>query len=282
VFVGREVGVYFFPNNNEVENPVAESALLMDELENPREDKLPNAGKAVLWMLLFIALYFASAILYFMGYGVVMAIQHSDLLGSPEFQSVVKESARHHANSATGLSGVYLVQFFVLFPFIILASSFKSQSFRETLGFYKFSWKSLGLWLLALFGFLIVQGVVESLLHAEVADFMKAMSGSRNVLLFLTLVILAPIIEEMIFRGYLFKAWRYSRIGLTGTLLVTSAIFVSAHWGQYDISRNIFLFLFSILLGLARERTGSLWGPLILHAANNTVPAVLIIFLKLS
>jgi len=70
-------------------------------------------------------------------------------------------------------------------PFIFWASHFKTQTLKETLGFRKFPLKSLGLWLLILAGFLVLQVQVDTFLKVESGDFLKALSGSKNVLLIL-------------------------------------------------------------------------------------------------
>ena len=39
------------------------------------------------------------------------------------------------------------------------------------------------------------------------------------------------------------------------------------------------IFVLSLILGLAREKSGSIWVPLAIHAANNLVATVTIIYL---
>jgi membrane protease YdiL (CAAX protease family) len=54
------------------------------------------------------------------------------------------------------------------------------------------------------------------------------------------------------------------------------------HWGQYNLTMLVLMFLFGILLGLAREKTGSLLVPVILHALNNLFTVVLVVWLGLA
>lgn len=251
----------------------------METQEDSRSDHLPKPGYSLLWLLLFTVLYFAGAILYFTGYGAFLGVRHANMIGTPEFQEIVQESAAQHAKSATGLSGMYLVQFVLLFPAVLWASQFKTQHLKETLGFRKFTLKSLRKWLLILVGFLLVEGLIGSIFKIDAGAFMNEMSGSKNMFLVFTFIILAPLLEETVFRGYLFKAWRYTRLGLSGTLLATSVLFVLLHWGQYGLVHIVFLFIFSVLLGLARERSGSLWMPIILHSANNLLPVIIVVYL---
>lgn len=259
-----------------------ESIAKAESRESSELLNLPAPCRSALWLLLFCGLYFAASALYFTGYTLSMTVRNLDRVGNPEFQPMVQESVMQHAESAAGMSGMFVVQFIVLLPFIFWASHFKTQTFKETLGFRKFPLKSLGLWLLFLGGFLVLQVLVDTLLKVESGDFLEALSGSKNVMLLFVFLAGAPFLEEMIFRGYLFKAWRRTRLGLTGTLLVTSGLFVLLHWGQYGLIQFIFLFALSMLLGLARERSGSLWVPIILHSTNNWLPAIAVIYLGLA
>lgn len=247
--------------------------------DNVSNHHFPRLGKSLMWLLLFTLLYFGAAMLYFSGYGIFLSIQHADILGSPEFHEIIKTNIEQHAESPAGLSGMYLVQFVILFPMVLWASQFKTQHMTETLGFRKFSLKSLGKWLLIIAGFFLTECLVGSIFEIDSGVFMKSINGSKSMFLIFTLLILAPFLEETIFRGYLFKAWRHTRLGLSGTLIVTSVLFTLVHWGQYGWIQYVFLFALSVLLGLARERVGSIWVPIILHSANNLPPAVIVVFM---
>lgn len=110
----------------------------------------------------------------------------------------------------------------------------------------------------------------------ETPEFMKKAVRSSDFLPFMILgvVVGAPLLEEFIFRGMVFRGWRESRMGLWGTLLVTSLIFTLLHAFQYGIVILVWVFLLGMLMGLAREKTGSLWVPIIMHAVNNAVATV--------
>jgi membrane protease YdiL (CAAX protease family) len=95
------------------------------------------------------------------------------------------------------------------------------------------------------------------------------------LLLWIAVVILGPIFEETLFRGFLFEGFRQSRVGATGAIIITSVVFASLHI-QYDIySMGQILFL-GIILGIVRWKTGSLWGPLLIHSLNNLLAMVLV------
>ena len=85
------------------------------------------------------------------------------------------------------------------------------------------------------------------------------------VLAFIALVILPPIAEEVLFRGYLFGRLR-SRMRLVLSALIVSVAFGFVH-GQWNV--GIDTFVLSLFLCYLREATGSLWAPIVLHAIKN-------------
>lgn len=104
----------------------------------------------------------------------------------------------------------------------------------------------------------------------EPDDSMVAMATSTDVPLFLYLGvgIGAPLVEEFIFRGTLWRGWRASRLGFWGTLVVTSFLWSILHV-QYPMIIICYIFVLGLLLGWAREKTGSIWVPVWMHALNN-------------
>lgn len=85
------------------------------------------------------------------------------------------------------------------------------------------------------------------------------------ILAFITLVVIAPVAEELLFRGYL--------LGKLGTflpswaaILVSSALFGLLH-GQWNVILDTFIL--GIFLGMLRKFTGSIWAPILLHMIKN-------------
>jgi membrane protease YdiL (CAAX protease family) len=82
-------------------------------------------------------------------------------------------------------------------------------------------------------------------------------------------VIFAPIAEEFFFRGFIYGTLR-RRSSPPIAALVTSAMFVTAHWlSGYPGWALVEICFFSIAACLVYERTGSIWPCIALHAANN-------------
>jgi membrane protease YdiL (CAAX protease family) len=92
-------------------------------------------------------------------------------------------------------------------------------------------------------------------------------------------IILAPICEELIFRGVLFKAVSKSRAGSIGAVIITSVIFTAAHY-QYGILDLVTIFVDALYWGWVRHKTGSVIIPIILHMLANTISVIEFIWLN--
>lgn len=96
-----------------------------------------------------------------------------------------------------------------------------------------------------------------------------------NLLAFISLVIIPPLGEETLVRGYLFSGlrgfWRF-----WPALLATSVIFGAAHLefgsgGPLVWAAAVDTFLLSIVLCFLRERTGALYAGMMVHMLNNLI-----------
>jgi membrane protease YdiL (CAAX protease family) len=94
-------------------------------------------------------------------------------------------------------------------------------------------------------------------------------------MLWLIAVIVAPVTEELLFRGFLHRGWAPSRLGIFGTIILTSALWAAMHQ-QYDLPGILCVFSIGLLLGWIRQRSESTTLTILLHALNNTIAMVLI------
>jgi uncharacterized protein len=103
--------------------------------------------------------------------------------------------------------------------------------------------------------------------------------GSSTVLALFVAVVMAPLVEETLFRGVLFQALR-RRLGLWPGALLSSLVFTLIHV-EIVFSQPVALaglFSLGVFLGWAFHRTGSLLVPILGHAVFNGV-SVLLAFL---
>jgi len=132
-----------------------------------------------------------------------------------------------------------------------------------------FAWIGITLVLLAL-----SDGLTWLLGKPIVPDFMKVVNATADPLwlLWLALIVAAPLLEETFFRGFLFTGFAASAAGPVGAIVITSALWAAIHL-QYDLYGIATLFVLGLVFGLARLRTGSLYVPLTLHAMTNLIAA---------
>lgn len=98
---------------------------------------------------------------------------------------------------------------------------------------------------------------------------------SDNILAFLALVILPPLGEEPLVRGYLFSGLR-TRWPYWPAAIITSLLFGLAHLefgsGQPLLwAAGIDTFILSLVLVYLREKTGALYAGILVHTLNNLV-----------
>jgi hypothetical protein len=92
---------------------------------------------------------------------------------------------------------------------------------------------------------------------------------------FISLVVLPPIVEEIMVRGFLYSTLKKA-MPTVAAVLLTSAIFASAHLPEGGAAGPLYIaaldtFVLSLVLIYLREKTGSLWASITLHAAKNGV-----------
>ena len=92
---------------------------------------------------------------------------------------------------------------------------------------------------------------------------------------FVCLVVLAPICEEVIFRGWLYAKLRTRMAAVLATILV-SVLFGIMH-GQWNV--GITVFAMSIGMCVLRELTGTIWGSILLHMIKNGIAFYLLFVL---
>ena len=93
----------------------------------------------------------------------------------------------------------------------------------------------------------------------------------EGVLLYFVLGgVVAPVVEELLFRGLLYRAWE-ARWGWFLSMLATSLVFALYHPTPFAA------FISSIVFVCALRRTGSIWGPIIVHAAGNILLSPLLL-----
>ena len=113
--------------------------------------------------------------------------------------------------------------------------------------------------------YLLGQPIVPSF----VIDIYKsAQSQGSLLLLWLAVVVAAPVAEEIIFRGFIFRGWvRSTQRPMLGILAVT-LLFTVIHI-QYSWFFLLQVFMIGLLLTWTRWRSGSALLPMVMHVIAN-------------
>ncbi|PSN12484.1 CPBP family intramembrane metalloprotease [filamentous cyanobacterium CCT1] len=135
-------------------------------------------------------------------------------------------------------------------------------------------WLVVGVFLFSLGAFqvsylglsLVAPGLVETTLSQSLllsADQATA-PGLYNALMLFSVLVVAPITEEFIFRGVLLHRWGV-KWGVRPAIVLTSVLFGVLH------SNLIGLFVFGVVMSLLYLSTRSLLVPMAAHAINNAI-----------
>jgi uncharacterized protein len=152
----------------------------------------------------------------------------------------------------------------------------KNISIKNYIGFREPLTREWVKWLLILAAFLFLSDTVSLLLHQPIAPpFMVDAYKTASFLpaLLFAIIIVAPIFEEIFFRGFLFQGIRYSRLGPIGAIGMTSFFGAVIHL-QYDVYGITTLFALGLLLGIARLKTGSIHLLMVMHSVTSLVATI--------
>jgi membrane protease YdiL (CAAX protease family) len=86
-------------------------------------------------------------------------------------------------------------------------------------------------------------------------------------------VVFAPVVEELVFRGWIFTRLRRD-FGFVTALLVSSAVFAGMHYESTHLYA-LAVFPIGLALGAIREVTGTIKSTIAFHAFNNLIACVL-------
>ena len=107
------------------------------------------------------------------------------------------------------------------------------------------------------------------------SDLVDAAHGGWVVLLAVVVIVGAPIVEEIVYRGVvqpgLVASW-----GRTAGIVVTAALFAAIHMQPVEFPG---LFAFALVLGWARHSTGTIGMSIVTHMAFNATGLALVVLL---
>ena len=153
---------------------------------------------------------------------------------------------------------------------VALVAARRGPTLTDYLALRRPRWGSLLLWILAVALFWGALGGLAIALDRPTPTFVSDIfaTAPNPALLVFALVVAGPMFEEMLVRGFLFRGWAESRLRVTGTVVLSAALWALLHV-QYDAFEIAGLFAYGLLLGFARHRTKTVLVPMALHAMTN-------------
>ena len=181
--------------------------------------------------------------------------------------------------SLSGITTVFLIGWFIKSR----GNRFKQLGFNQPKA--AIIWQAGLAFLVYMAGYLILLTTIKILVPSlnlnqkQDLGFNYGAPSSIGLLIF-SLVIVPPLVEETVMRGFLFGGLR-TKMPFISAALITSTIFAAAHlpagkdgllWvGAIDT------FVLSLVLCYLREKTGSLWASILLHAMKNSVALIFLL-----
>jgi uncharacterized protein len=187
--------------------------------------------------------------------GVILAAAGEDDIDSPAF-----------------LLSATLVQDAIFIATALLFASRVQRPRREHFGLRRARfWPALGWASLALVSYLIFAGVYTSLIGVEEQSTIEDLGAEDSTVALvasaLLVIVLAPVVEEFFFRGFMYRALR-TRMGVLAAAGVDGALFGLIH-ATSGIDAVPVLVVLGFAFCLVYERTGSIYPVIALHAFNN-------------
>lgn len=219
-----------------------------------------------LWFVLYVLatqllLTFTVALVYARWAGLPMDINGARaILGSTETQ----------------IQAALFVNLLSLPLIIVMVKSKRGSRWRDYM-----AWRGVGiarvvLWVIICLGSVFAMGVVHQALGWGKSGFMEELALTRSPWwLIASVAVVAPIFEEMVFRGFVYSGFERS-LGALPAVLLSSALFTVLH-GQYNIYELTQIFVLGMVLAWARMRTQSLLTPIVMHAANNGLATAVVL-----
>lgn len=160
----------------------------------------------------------------------------------------------------------------------------------KTIGLVKPRWRDIGY---ALIGFVVYFGLFLAILQLTKGLIpsldidqnqqigFEGAQGAYVALVFISLVVLPPLVEEILVRGFLYSGLA-KHLPKIWAVLITSGLFALAHLQAGSGEPLLWIaaidtFTLSLVLIYLREKTGGLWASIGLHTIKNFI-AFLVLF----
>ena len=193
-------------------------------------------------------------------------------LFDPELDTTAGRDAAQLA-VGLGLGGTAL-----LFALADASGSFRGAVAR--LGLARFSKRALWMGALAWIAYLAIARLLVPFLDPQQEDVTNELGVDEPTALSaifagILIVIVAPLAEEMFFRGFVYAGLRRA-VSLLPAATISGMIWGSLHLASGNVGVAIQLSVFGVILAWLYERSGTLWAPILAHLINNAIAFTLL------
>jgi membrane protease YdiL (CAAX protease family) len=156
-----------------------------------------------------------------------------------------------------------------------LATRMARMPFADYLALRRTSWSNLLIGIVALIVLiagwdLLARAVGHDATPGFMVDVLKSAQADGALwLLVIAFAVAAPVTEELMVRGFLYRGWSESALGPAGAVVLSSLVWTAMHAQYYDWFLFGEVLSIGLLLGTMRYRSNSTWLTIIMHGINN-------------
>jgi membrane protease YdiL (CAAX protease family) len=186
-------------------------------------------------------------------------------------------------NSTLGILIFQVLIYALLIAIVFSLPQARRLLSRKTLGVGRLvSWGDIGLGIAGYVVYLVALIAVVMALTHFIPAFNASQSqelgftslyGMERFVGFIVFVVIAPAIEELLMRGFLYGKLRQANMSLWPAAIVVSVLFAAAH-GQWNVAVDTFLL--SMIACYLREITGTIWPGFIIHMLKNLLAYIML------
>jgi len=105
--------------------------------------------------------------------------------------------------------------------------------------------------------------------HTTLEALVREPTGGWRILVMVQAGLIAPVVEELVYRGLVQGGLRRAGLGPWTAIVATSTVFAVMHLGAAAPHALVVLWVLSVGFGWAAERTGGLLAPIVMHLVFN-------------
>ena len=170
-------------------------------------------------------------------------------------------------NSSSTRSLTIAILTAVVFVAMLVVVSLVARHKRVALPFTPPALSAILAWLAVFAAAAVAQELLGGALGGGPASKWESLSASRLIRAG-TIVLLAPLAEEVAFRGTMYGVLMKRGLHPALAILLPALVFTAVHVQYFGLGL-VFIFVDGIIFGLARHRTRSLFVPVLLHTVGN-------------